>query len=350
MIRPMPKCSMISRTFTSCMDDKFSLAAKSLYFSHHLYCAIFLLGLTSFLIPLPARAQTAMPEPGPADSVQMIVTVEPKHGSQIPVITQQDIMVHQGHDRMPVTSWVPAKGDKAGLALAILIDESAGFSLGTQLNDIRSFINEQPPSTLIAVGYMENGTVKLASDFTPDHAAAAKSIRLTMGYFGAEGSPYLSLSDFIKKWHSNSPVIRREVLMITSGIDNVYSGNIDNPYVDAAIQDAQCAGVVVYSIYTPSGGHMGHSYYRTYWGENYLSELSEMTGGESYYIMGPQAPVSFIPYLKKLNEQLPNQFLLSFQPKPEKKAGVESVKITSEIHDVDFVHANNVCVPAERKD
>ena len=138
--------------------------------------------------------------------------------------------------------------------------------------------------------------------------------------------------------------------MITSGIDNVYMGSIDNPYVDAAIQDAQCAGVVVFSIYTPSAGHMGHSYYRTYWGQNYLSELSEMTGGESYYLMGPQSPVSFSPYLKKLSEQLPDQFLLSFVPKPDKKAGLQSVKVTSEIHDVDFLHQDKVCVAAAPKE
>jgi len=301
-------------------------------------------GSIAFLFALPARAQ--QPMPGAPKSIQMVVTVEPKHGNQIPAITKEDMMVYQGHDRLTVTGWTPAKGDNAGLALAILIDESAGFSLGTQLNDIRSFISQQPPSTMIAVGYMQNGTVNLAIDFTKDHAAAAKAIRLTQGYFGAEGSPYLSLSAFIKGWRSDSPTIRREVLLITSGIDNVYGGAIDNPYVDAAIQDAQCAGVVVFSIYTPSAGHMGHSYYRTYWGENYLSELSEMTGGESYYLLGPQAPVSFSPYLKKLNEQLPNQFWLSFVPKPQKKAGVESVKITSEIHDVDFLHQDKVCVAA----
>ncbi|HWF12765.1 MAG TPA: hypothetical protein VG272_03445 [Candidatus Acidoferrales bacterium] len=312
------------------------------------FLAVITLGLTLFFILCSTRAQDTATAAG--DSVQMIVSVEPRHGNQIPMITQQDIMVYQGHDRLPVTGWIPAKGEKAGLQLAILIDESAGFSLGAQLNDIRSFISQQPPSTLIAVGYMQNGTVNLASDFTSEHAATTKSIRLTQGYFGAEGSPYLSLSTFIKGWHSNSPAIRREVLMITSGIDNVYMGNIDNPYVDAAIQDAQCAGVVVYSIYTPSAGHMGHSYYRTYWGENYLSELAEATGGESYYLMGPQAPVSFSPYLKKLNEQLPNQFLLSFQPKTEKKAGLQSVRVTSEIHDVDFLHQDKVCIPAAPKE
>ena len=302
------------------------------------------LSLALFSIVVPVSAQQSGSDQG--TPVQTIVSVEPKHGHEIPLITQQDVMVYQGHDRRPVTSWIPAKGDKAGLALAILIDDSAGFSLGPQLNDIRTFIREQAPTTLVAVGYMQNGTVFLAHDFTQDHAAAAKSVRLAQGYFGAEGSPYLSLSDFIKRWHSDSATIRREVLLITSGIDNVYMGVIDNPYVDASIQDAQCAGIVVYSIYTPSAGHFGHSYYRTNWGQNFLSELSEATGGESYYFMGPQAPVSFEPYLKELNAQLPNQFLLTFLAKPEKKAGTESVKVTSEIHDVDFVHADKVCVSA----
>ena len=62
--------------------------------------------------------------------------------------------------------------------------------------------------------------------------------------------------------------------------------------------------------------------------------------------MGPQAPVAFAPYLDELNGQLPNQFLLTFLANPLKKAGTEPVKVTSEIHDVDFVHAEKVCVPA----
>ena len=134
--------------------------------------------------------------------------------------------------------------------------------------------------------------------------------------------------------------------MITSGIDAVYMGTYPDPYVDASVQDAQCAGVVVYSIYTPSAGHFGHSYFLAYWGQNFLSQVSEETGGESYYMMGPQAPVSFAPYLEQLNHQLSNQFLLSFLAEPRKKAGREPVKVTSEFHTVDFVHANQVCVPA----
>jgi len=306
---------------------------------------MFLALVLSFVGP---RAVAQHAPAGEGVPVSMIVSVEPKHGDEVPMIAREDMMVYQGHDRQPVTNWLPAKGNRAGLALAILIDDGAGFSLSTQLDDIRTFIGQQAPTTLIAVGYMQNGTVTFAHDFTQDHAAAAKSLRLAQGFSGVDGSPYLSISDFIKRWPSNDAVPRREILAITSGIDSVYMGSFPNPYTDAAVQDAQCRGVLVYSIYTPSAGHFGHSYYRSYWGQNYLSELSEMTGGESYYLLGPQAPVAFAPYLNQLNRQLSNQFLLTFLAKPQKKAEIESIKLTSEIRSVDFVHAQRACVPASQ--
>ena len=281
--------------------------------------------------------------------VRLTVTIEPKKGNEVPTITKDEIIVNQGHDRRPVLSWDAASGNKAAMELAVLIDDGSGFSLGTQLNDIKTFITQQPPSTLVAVGYMQNGTVVMTmKTFTQDHAAAAKSVRLPQGYFGAEASPYLSLSDFIKRWPANPAVPRREVLMITSGEDTVYAGLYPNPYVDEAIQNAQCSGIVVYTIYTPGAGHFGHSYWRSYWGQNYLSEMSEETGAESFYIMGPQPAVSFSPYLNKMNAELGHQFLFQFDAKPQKKAGTEAVRITSEIHSVDFLSANRVCVPASQ--
>ncbi len=300
--------------------------------------------VTLFSIPrIAAAQQTGM---GQGVPVRMIVSVEAKKGNEIPTIMQHDIIVHQGHDVRQVTDWVPATGNNAGLALAILIDDSAGLNFDQQLNDIRAFIQEQAPTTHIAIGYMQNGTVKLAQNFTEDHAVAAKSLRLALGYYGVEASPYLSLSDFIKHWPADPGTPRREVLMITSGIDMVYMGFYPNPYVDASVKDAQCAGIVVYSIYTPSAGHFGHDYWRTYWAQNYLAELSDETGGESYYFMGPQGPVSFEPYLDKLNQQLPNQYMMTFMAEPKPKGAREPVKITSEIHTVDFVYADQVCVPA----
>ena len=188
MIRPTPRPSLQRKGFEQLEEvAKASRPIQPPRPRLPYFLVTLTLGLAVFLTAWPLGAQDAAP--ASADSVRMVVTVEPKHGNQIPTIAAGDMMVNQGHDRLPVTGWTPAKGDNAGLALAILIDDSAGFSLGTQLNDIRNFINGQPPSTLIAVGYMQNGTVNVASDFTRDHAAAAKSIRLAQGYFGAEGSP-----------------------------------------------------------------------------------------------------------------------------------------------------------------
>jgi hypothetical protein len=304
--------------------------------------------LALFAIPQPAPAQQT--ETAAGVPIRIVVSVEPKKGNETPDITQQDVIVHQGKDVRPVTSWIQATGNHAGLELAILIDDTAGMNLDTQLNDIRTFIQQQAPTTLVALGYMQNGTVSMTTkSFTSDHAAVAKSVRLALGYFGAEASPWLSLSDFVKHWPLNPAAPRREVLLITSGIDTVYTGFYPNPYLEAAVQDSQCAGVVVYSIYVPSLGHFGHSYWRTYWGQNYLGELSDNTGGELYYFMGPQGPVSFKPYLDKLNHQLPNQYLLTFMAEPRPKAGTEPLNISSEVHSVDFVHQNQVCVPASGK-
>lgn len=300
--------------------------------------------LAAFSIPGVVSAQQKDATTG--TPVQMVVSVEPKHGNEIPTITQQDVIVNQGHDRRPVTGWVPATGNGAGLELAILIDDSAGFSFGSQMQDVRAFISQQAPSTLIAVGYMQNGTVSLAQNFTQDHAAAAKSLRLPRGYIGAEASPYFSLQDFIKKWPANPATPRREVLLITDGIDNFYGGGYPDPYVDTAIQDARCAGIVVFSIYTPGTGHFAHTYWRIYWGQNYLAQLSEETGGESYYFLGGQAPVAFQPYLNQMSGRLAHQYLLTFLAKPGNKGETESVKVSSEIRSVDLVAPDKVCIPA----
>src|SRR5947207_15778797 len=75
----------------------------------------------------------------------MVVTVDPRHGSNVPVINRDDVIVYQGHDRAQVADWLPLQGEHAGLQLFILIDDAANTSLGSQLEDIRQFINAHLP-------------------------------------------------------------------------------------------------------------------------------------------------------------------------------------------------------------
>ena len=276
-------------------------------------------------------------------AVHVVVTVEPRHGSNVPVINREDVMVYQGHDRARVTDWLPLEGEHAGLQLFILVDEAASTSLGSQLEDIRQFINAQPSTTAIGVAYMRNGTADILQNPTNDHMQAAKALRLPLGDVGASGSPYFSVVDLIKRWPEGA--VRREILMVSDGIDRFGGGGPSDPYVDSAIEDAQRAGVILYSIYTPGVGHYGHSFWRMNWGQNYLSQISDETGAESYYL-GFGAPVSFAPYLDDLNHRLTRQYLLTFLAKPERKAGFQQFKLRTEVPNAELVAADRVYVPA----
>ena len=163
-------------------------------------------------------AQESAASTGPA--VNLVVTVEARHGSDVPDITRDDVMVYEGRDRDRVTAWLPLQQDHAGLEFFILLDDSSGVSLGSQLEDIRQFINAQPPTTKIGVAYMANGIAQVVQNLTNDHALASKALRLPRGTPGASASPYFSLGDLIKRWPATDE--RREVLMITDGIDQYW--------------------------------------------------------------------------------------------------------------------------------
>ncbi len=275
--------------------------------------------------------------------VNMVVTAEPHHGSTLPMIDARDVMVYLKHQRVKVTDWVPLKDNRAGLQLFILIDDSSNTSLGSQLEDLRQFINSQPSTTEIGIAYMQNGTAVILQNLTSDHASAAKALRLPLGSAGASASPYFSLGDLIKRWPEAK--VPREVLMVTDGIDRYWGSGPDDPYVSSTIDQAQKAGVLVFAIYMPGVGHYGHSFWRINWGQNYLSQIADETGGEAYYL-AYGAPVSFSPYLDDLANRLGRQYWLTFQAQPEKKAGFQQVKLQTEVPNVDLVSADRIYVPA----
>ena len=279
--------------------------------------------------------------------VHMIVTVEPKKGSEAPVVNREDVMVYEGKIRDQVTEWIPAQGDHAGLEFYVLIDDASSSALDTQLRDIKTFIAGLPSTAQVGVAYMQNGMARIEQKLTSDHDLATKAIRLPLGYFSANASPYFSLSDLVKHWVPNGN--RHEVIMITSGFDPYYGvGDTSDPYLTLAIGDCQRAGVVVSAIYAPGGGHFGHSYWINYWGQIYLSKLTEETGGEGYSINFIGASPDFSPYLKDATNRLDHQYLLTFLAQPEKKSGLRPVKLRTELHNVDLVAAHAVYVPASQ--
>ena len=278
----------------------------------------------------------------------MVVTEEARQGSNLPLIKQEEVVVLQGHEHDTVTTWVPAQGDNAAMEFFILLDDdSTTATLGTQLGDIRQFILTQPNSTKIGVAYMRNGIAWIAQQPTSDHAFAAKALRLPLGMASANGSPYFSLSDLVKRWPKSDS--RREVLMISDGYDRYYGQNdLLDPYLDATINDAQRAGIVVSTLYNPGTGTLRRSSFSTYIGQVYLGQVADRTGGQAYYIGFNRPAVAFAPFLDDLSNRLKHQYLLSFLAEPEKKAGLEAVKLVSEVPNMELVAADRVYVRTGR--
>jgi hypothetical protein len=300
------------------------------------------LGFAILVYAVPGISAQESPS-GNGVPAHMVVTVEPHHGKDVPEVKREDVMVYEGKDRDTVTQWVPAQGEHAALELFILLDDGSDISLGPQLQDLRKFINAQPASAKIGIAYMQNGIAKVEQNPTSDHALAAKALRLPMGIRGANGSPYFSLVDLIKRWPESTA--RREVFMASDGIDRYYgTGDLLDPYLEAAIDDTQRAGILVSAIYTPGVGHFGHSYWQAYWGQLYLAQLADRTGGEAYYIGFNGPPVTFSPYLEDFSRRLDHQYFLEFLAKPPKKAGLQPVKLRTEVHNVDLISADRVWV------
>jgi hypothetical protein len=287
------------------------------------------------------------PSAEPGTPVSVVVTAEARRGKTIPPLVADDLMVKQGRDKRAITSLVPLSGG-AGLQLLLMIDDSASESFNGEIPTLKNFLNALPANAEVAVGYMRNGMTQMTSQFTTDHAAAANTIRLALGPAGADVSPFDSLTDAVKKWPATNAQ-RREIVMISSGIEGLGGGFApENPYVNAGIEAAQKAGVVVYTIYSPSAGHAGHSYWRASWGQNFLSQLADETGGE-FYQVGFGSPVSFEPYMSSILQALQHQYRLTFEAKAQAKGGLEDVHIAVIEKDASLAAPDKVFVCCSEK-
>lgn len=283
--------------------------------------------------------------------VRMTVTANVSNDKRMPEIRQEDVLVKRGKDRLAVTDWAAARGERAGLELFLLIDDASDPRLGLQLDDLRGFIKDQPASTRIGVGYMRNATVQVMQDLTADHTQAANALRLPMGMAGGFGDPYLSVVDLMKRWPASDS--RHEVLMISDGVDHGWhyrglrTGYQTSAEADAAIEVAQRTGTNIHTIYAPGNKRIYRGYWRALSGQVNLARVSENTGGMSFYF-GMHSAVSFQPYLRDLQKALNNQYLLSFDAKPGKKAGLQPIALSTEVAGVDFASHDAVWVPAAK--
>jgi hypothetical protein len=332
-----------------------------------------LVGLSGTLCLLALSVRIAHSQATASSStaqVHMVITDQAlSDGSEVPALRPDNIKVKQGKDFLKINQLIPAQGENAALQLFILIDDTCDPAIGNNLSELRDFINAQPASTLVGVAYMSNATIQTTQNFTTDHALAAKAVRLPRGTVSSMDSPYLSLMSLVKGWPQQK--VRREVLMITDGIDRLRGDRSSfsqpssrgpggpnlvgapstmatiSPDADSASRNSQRYGVIVHSIYATGAGRRGRNAWEAQLGQSGIAKIADETGGE-YYALGTQNVVSFKPYLDRLQRFLDNQYYLVFQAVPRKKEGLQRVDISTDVANADIAAADNVWVPAAK--
>jgi hypothetical protein len=294
------------------------------------------LGALLFIAVGTAQAQTKAAASGAAT---FTVTAVGKK-VEAPPISKDDVQLFTGKERKQIADW--KKDDN--LFLAILIDDSIDNAAAGQWSDLKEFIMAQPASAHIAVGFIRDNSTQIVQDFTADHALAAKALRIPIGIDAIGSSPYLGTMDMLKRWPQTGP--RRSILLLSSGIDffrGPWLGTF-SPDLDGVIQRAERQNTNIWTIYYPSAGHRGRSFYYATTAQNNLGKLSDDTGGEMFYL-GPGAPVSLKPYLEEIAQHLNNQYLLTFPAANGAKGKYQSVKVKTGLPDVEFFAPAAVFLP-----
>jgi len=318
-----------------------------------------------------------------AVQVHLIFTDEAlRLDKDLPPLQREDVKVKQGKNSLRVTQLISAQGENAALQLMILIDDTLNPSVGNSLNEVKEFINAQPPSAAIGVGYMSNAGVNVVQAFTANHDLAVKAVRLPRGAISTMDSPYLSLISLVKAWPQQS--VRREILMISDGVDRLHGerpdpsrlgpdysslghrpsynsihqrSNTSSVYhsmpavsldVTSASETSQRYNVIVYSLYAAGVGRAGRSGWDLELGLAGLTSIADETGGECFSL-GTSQLVSFKPYLESLQKTLSNQYYVVFQALPRSKAGFQPIKVQTELPNSELLAPDNVWVPASSR-
>ena len=256
-----------------------------------------LLGTICILLVRTAYSQETIA--AKAVEVHLVITdTKLRQDAEFPPLQKEEVKANQGKNFLPVTQLIPAQGDNAALQLMILIDDTLDTSVGNNPMDLKTFITAQPLSTLIGVGYMSNAGVNIVQNFTSDHDAVVKAVRLPRGSLSTMDSPYLSLISLAKGWPQQK--VRREVVMVSDGIDRLrgeqpqpsrLGPNFGPVYhtmptisVDAssASEISQRYHVIVFPFYAVGVGRVGRSSWDQQLGLSGLSKVASETGGECF--------------------------------------------------------------------
>jgi hypothetical protein len=102
---------------------------------------------------------------------------------------------------------------------------------------------------------------------------------------------------------------------------------------------------MLHTIFANGMGPHGRNQFRINWGQSNLAQITDQTGGESYF-QGSYTPVDFAPFLAQFDKVLSSQYWVSYLAHAKSKPGLQSIKFSTELPGVDISAPDQVWIPA----
>ena len=261
--------------------------------------------LVAAAVALALTGSVGMAQTGPSSAeVQMILTVADHVSHKPGALRAEDIRIMGG----TITGWTQLEGAKGGLDVFVLVDDAANYELGPKLGQLRRFVTSQAAGVQVGVAYIHEGELQIAEKPTADHAKAAAALHAPAG--SKSGNLYCALSDLIQRWETKA--VRREIVLVSSGVDETAAGGGACVNAEMAIHDAERAGVMIFALYNPGAKYRAETWAKVDAGVVDLAHVCYETGGEAYFVS--HDPVDTLePFLADIAEHLGQQYLVKFR-------------------------------------
>ena len=291
-------------------------------------------------LALSGAAAYAQTSSQPGVEVQTIVTIADHMNHKPPALKADDVKIMNA----TITDWIPP-ADGRDLELFVLIDDAANYNFGAKLQELRRFVTAQPAPVSVGVAYIHDGTLQIAENPTTDHAHAARALRAPSG--SKTANMYCSLSALMQRWPQESgpkKSLRREILMVSTGIDDSANEAAVCVTAETAIRDAERAGIVLYAMYNPAANYLSEKWEKVDSGLVDLAHVCFETGGEAYF-MSHNPVESIAPFLEDVAEHLAHQYVVKFRLSPGPESGFQAIYVSAASPRLELMVPAGVWVP-----
>ena len=248
---------------------------------------------------------------GPGKPVTVPVTLSIEKEAELE-LQNIDLTISEDGEPQTIIS-IRGIGTNSPITLAVLIQEDLP-TVGNEIKPLAEFIRNLPRGSRVMVGYLRTGSLQVRQRFTNDLEKAAKALRPPIGFANSGPyNPYVEVIEALKRFESQ-PLGRRAILLVSDGLDISRGVDSSSPTqsidLQRAVNESQRRGVAIYGFYAPSVAAASSPSLAGN-AQSSLLRLSNETGGMAFF-QGTGAPVSFEPFIRKLDISLQKQAALTF--------------------------------------